>query len=479
MKRLFNILVFCCLPFFVFPQEETRVVDSLLAVVDKQEGRDKVLTMIELTWEFYDVSYDDCIDWGEKAIKEAHAMCFDDLEAKANYALGIQYAYHGDLDLARSYLKKSYAMFMAQADTKNAFESLWNIATFELGCGNIDSASIVYSDALCLAEQMNDTVSSMYVMGNLALIYYQKNDLVKAEEYYKTVLRLSKMLGKDKEAMQIENNLATIYLESGKPIKAKEMLLQLIPKLETEENYYVLVTVYKTLGSVYEEYCVNYDSAMCCFEKALYYADCQVPLVADQISMRHYKSDVFSDIAHLKFQCHDYASALKQYETALLLAETDSYVSGQMRANLGLGMVYSFLGQASKSMEHLNRYFELESKSGITMMRPMTRKLLALDYARLGRYDDLHNVISEFEDENSALIRKNADLYEQNDLLKNELSDLLQQHDFQNAQIQTLQAQRDQYRLAFFGLLAIALFALVLFAAYKIVRKNRTKNVKT
>ena len=47
MKRLFNILVFCCLSLTAFSQEETRVVDSLLRVLDHQEGRDKVLTMID------------------------------------------------------------------------------------------------------------------------------------------------------------------------------------------------------------------------------------------------------------------------------------------------------------------------------------------------------------------------------------------------------------------------------------------------
>ena len=76
MKRLINILVFCCLTLPALAQEETSVVDSLLNVLPTQEGRDKVLTMIELTWEFYDVSYDDCIDWGEKAIKEAQNQGF-------------------------------------------------------------------------------------------------------------------------------------------------------------------------------------------------------------------------------------------------------------------------------------------------------------------------------------------------------------------------------------------------------------------
>ena len=102
-------------------QIDTRIVDSLQEAYAAQEGRDKVLTMIELTWDFYDVSFDDCIDWGEKAVKEANRLGYKDLEAKANSVLGIQYAYHADLDLARQYLQESYNQFDALSDTKNAF----------------------------------------------------------------------------------------------------------------------------------------------------------------------------------------------------------------------------------------------------------------------------------------------------------------------------------------------------------------------
>ena len=54
-----------------FAQMDTRIVDSLENILPTQEGREKVLTMIELTWEFYPISFDDCINWGEKAMKEA------------------------------------------------------------------------------------------------------------------------------------------------------------------------------------------------------------------------------------------------------------------------------------------------------------------------------------------------------------------------------------------------------------------------
>jgi hypothetical protein len=98
-----------------------------------------------------------------------------------------------------------------------------------------------------------------------------------------------------------------------------------------------------------------------------------------------------------------------------------------------------------------------------------------MDYARLSRFDDLHSELEGFENENSALIRENGDIYEQNRSLQHYNSDLLQQYESQSEQIETLQSQRNHYRLAFFGLLAIVLFVTALLIAYKIVRKKRSK----
>jgi tetratricopeptide (TPR) repeat protein len=478
MRRATNIVVLLLLILPGFAQEETHIVDSLESILPSQQGREKVLTMIELTWEFYDISFDDGIRWGEKAIQEAQILGYDDLEAKANYALGIQYAYHADLDLAKMYLKKSYQMFMDLSDAQNAFESLWNIATYELNFGSMDTARQVYSEALSLAEQMNDSVSAVYVLSNLAVIHHQKNELGKVAETYLKVKRLSEKLGMERISWNAENNLATLYVESGEPVKAKEMLLGLIPKLETHEDNYYLVMAYKTLGTVYGDYYFNYDSAMYCFEKSLHHADSPIPLLPDEISARMYKSDVLSDMGNVGFQRHDYAMALKKYKEALQLAEAESYLSGQMRACYGLGMVYAHLGQAANSMEWLDKLFELEERSGITMMRPGINKLMILNYARLGRYEEMTEELDALDEQKLALQRENNDLYDQLGTLQDDATGLLQQYEAQNVQIKTFQTQRNRYRLAFFGLLAIALAAAILLVAYKIIRKNQVKNEK-
>jgi len=476
MKRLLGILVFCCLIIPTFAQEETRIVDSLLSVLDHQEGRDKVLTMIELTWEFYDVSYDDCLNWGEKAVKEAQRQGFADLEADATYALGMQYCYHGDLDLAKEKLKDAFKMHEAIGNEARAFEDLWNQARFEQKIGNIDTAFQIYEKVLAYAENRQDNIAKAQVYSNMAVIQHQKLDFLKAEMNLKKCLDIYKSINDTIMSIRTEANLAGTYMECGKTAEARRLFQNVIPQMERYGDYVWLLNVYKNYGRYFEKEIVDFDSARYYLEKA--YSTSEL-LVANGIEVPiHDKVNLLVELGNVDYNQGEYESAIEKHLDAYYLAESISYTSGQMLACIGLGTVYSYLAMPSESIHYLNLFFDLEAKSGIAIAHSSMRFPLMLSYARLGQFDDLESELSDLQDEYNGLIRENADLYEQYSALQNEMSDLLQQHDSQNTQIQTLQTQRNHYRLAFFGLLAIVLFIVVLFVAYKIVRKNRAKTQK-
>lgn len=478
MFRWTKILVIMLLATTGFAQE-TRIVDSLQDVLVTQDGRDKVLTMLELEWEFYDFSFDDCIDWGEMAISEAHKLGYADLEAKANYVLGIQYAHHADLDLAKAYLKESYSIYMALPDTANAFESLWSVASYELTLGSMDSAQVYYDKALQLAELMGDDLSAAYVLGNLAIIHYEKGQMLASLDCNYKVRKIFSDLGDEETLMQIDANIATLYFEMGKPLEAKKIYVRMLPKLEDKEDYYLLQSTCKNLGTIYSNHLVNYDSAMYYFEKSMYYADCQVEKHFDQNRMRLLKSDVLSEMANISYRRGDHAVALKEYAEALALAEKESYLSGQMEACVGLGTVYAQLGQASKSMQYLNQYFALESQTGITKMRSAIRLPLIFNLAHLGKYDDLEAEIRSIDEERAALLRENVDLHDRNFELEETIENLVAQLEQQNIQNDGLIAQMRQYRLAFFGCLALVLALLVGWAAAKLLKHYFGRNAKS
>lgn len=475
MKRLFNILVFCCLSLTAFSQEETRVIDSLLRVLDHQESRDKVLTMIELTWEFYDVSYDDCIEWGEKAIKEAQDQGFKDLEAKANYALGIQFAFNGDMDLSKVYLKHAFDGFTAMEDTKNAFESLWNIATYEMSFGNIDTAYSVYEKTLPLVQQLNDTSAYAYVLSNMGLIWYKRGNSEVSLRYYGEAKNLFETIGDDLNVLHLQSNIAAIYLERDRYDESRRIFWSILPKFEADgDNYYVFLAC-KNLGIIYENTIVNYDSALFYFQRAIDCGGTPMSYKEDEVSLNNEISGALVEMANIMERQGNHVEAIAKYEEALAMAESSGYLYGQMEAFVGLGKICGKLGQAQKSMQYFNRYFDLEKKSGLVQLRSTFRKVLAIDYARLGMMEELDTELSEIENAILEAQRENAVLYDRNKDIQVQLSALLQQHNSQHTQIQTLQSQRNHYRLAFYGLLSIVFFAIVLFLAYKIVWKKRSK----
>jgi len=477
MKRLLIIALFAVCSTWCFAQDDTRIVDSLRSVVINQEGREKVNTMIELTWEFYEVSYDDCLDWGEKAIKEAQQQGFTDLEARANYVLGLQYAYHGDLDLAKQYLKESYDKYLALSDIENAFESLWDIATYELTLGNMDSAYCVYEKALSIAEE-DFHYARACIYSNMALIWQNKGQQETALQYLNKAKQLFALLDDELMSSKMDFQIAIINLEHGKVNEAKSVLSKVLSVFENYEEYYYAMGVCKGLGDVFSYNNVNYDSSSYYLNKALDFSEKLINDKESLVLIEQEKASVIVRIANLLLRQKEYSAALEKYLEALQLAEIQQYVYGQLEALKGLVMLYGQLGQAELSIQYYQRFSEIEEKSGIVALRSSILKYLVIDYARLGRFDEMVVELDALDEQKQGLQRENNDLYDQLGTLQGDYAGLLTQYESQNEQIEALQSQRNHYRLAFFGILAIALFALALFVAYKIVRKNRAKTKK-
>lgn len=477
MKRFLVILVFFCLSLTVFAQEETRVVDSLLGVLPSQEGREKVETMMELSKVFSDYSFDECVDWGEKAIMEAKSQGYTDLEADANYALGEQYGYHIDLDLSYAYLKSAFDLHESIRDEEKAFEDIWRQAYFEHVYGNVDTALCMYEKVLLFAEKRDDTLGIAKVNSNKAILQYQKQKYQEAEITFKAARKSYDLLHDSLMVVHIDANLACLYMEWGKASQSRKLFLDVIPKLENVGDYGWLIMVYKNYGQLFVKDYHDFDSASYYYGKA--YSILEF-LESNGIGVEaNGKVDILVEKGNALYNDGNYKEAEEWYMKAFELAESSSYASGQMLACLGLGMVYSYLSKPVKSLYYLNMIDELESKSGITIAYSTIKLPLILNYARLGKFDEMGSELKDYKEQYDGLLRENSDLYDQISSLQDETQWLHSKYETQNSKIETLQSQRNQYRLAFYGLLCLGLAIVVLLVGYKFVRKKRIKNVKS
>lgn len=475
MKRLLLILAFVIGSTWCFAQDDMRVVDSLENVLVSQQGSEKIKTMIQMVWAFYDVAFDEGIDWGEKAIQMAQEIGESELEAEATYAIGVQYGYHNDLELAQKYLKEAFPLYEQAGNEAKAFDALWYQAYFELLLGNLDTAYSVFQKAMVMAEQRHDSLACAQISTNLGAIQFQKNDFNGAIEAFQLSRDYYEALNDSIACMEVNLNLAITYSECGRIVEARSLFVSLIPLLETNKRYYYLLLAYENYGLLLERGFAKYDSACYYLEKALAVTELEDISRQYRQTMVNTKADVLTELGNVAAAQKQPQQAILYYEEALSLAEYNCYHFGQMQAMVGLGQLYAQQGQATKSLYYLEKYSEKALRSGITLMEAAVKKSRILDYARLGRYVEMEKELDDLDEQRAALTRENADISNQIRELRNMVDDLVIQHEAQNNQIQTLQSQRDHYRLAFFGLMAIVLAVLVLLVVYKIVCKNRAK----
>ena len=171
--------------------------------------------------------------------------------------------------------------------------------------------------------------------------------------------------------------------------------------------------------------------------------------------------------------------AINLYQSALHSSETMGYSIGVLEAYKNLGIHYNETGDFTTSAVYLKRCMDLALEKGNQLYVNIVRPYLIADYARLGQLMEMKKELGLMHENYSEIVNENNVLSEELSRIQYNMNDLLGQYDSQNHQIQALQSQRNHYRLAFFGLLAITLFSLVLMIAYKIVRKNRTKIEKS
>ena len=467
MKRLINILIFIYLSLNVFAQKETRVADSLLSVIPSQEGREKVETMMELSRTFFDFSFDDCIDWGERAIDEAILLQDEELVALAYLKIGLRYLNHYEFDLAVENFDRALELLKNKEDTELLMRVLNAKGRVELFMGDLDLALLTYIRALDVSKRLGDEINCADVTNNLAYIYFQQNDLDLALECFKDARQKYERIHDTLSMAQCDNNISNIYVQWQQYDKAQSLLIKAIPIFEQNEDEASLAHAYQNLGTIYGMGHVNVDSALYYLHKSIACAENvgdQITLIEDELELANV----------LRYQNRE-KEALNLYQSALHSSETMGYVIGMLESYKNLGIHYNKAGDFTTSAVYLKRCMDLASEKGNHLYVNSVRPYLIADYARLGQLIEMQKELGLMSDNYLGIVNENNALSEELSSLQYDMKGLLSQYESQNDQIQTLQTERNQYRLAFFGLLAIMLFVVVLLVAYKIVRKNRIK----
>lgn len=467
MKRWLFIVSLFAFTISAFAQDEMRTIDSLESVMVKQEGREKVETMIELSRTFVDFSFDDCISWGEKAIKEAKRLQDEELIAKAFWKIGLRYLHHYEFDLAHDQFVTALKILEGQKESELLVDVLNYKGYVELFMGEIDSALVTIQRNLQVSESFGDELNCADLVNNLAYIHFQQDNIDKAMECFQDARQRYEHVQDTLSVAQCDNNISNIYVQWQQYDKALTLLQKAIPVFEQNEDEASLAHAYQNLGTIYATGNVNLDSALVYLRKSITCAEMvgdQVTLVEDEI-----------ELANVLKLLNRKSEAIGLYQSALHSSETMGFLNGMLGAYKNLGIYYNETGDFTTSAIYLKRCMDLASEKGNQLFVNSVRPYLIADYAHMGHFAEMKKELGLFTDDYESILNESSLLDEELAQLRDNAAGLLQQYESQNNQIPILQKQRNHYRLAFFGLLTIVLAVLVFLAAYKFVRKKRTK----
>lgn len=467
MKRWLFIVSLFAFTISAFAQDEMRTIDSLESVMVKQEGREKVETMIELSRTFVDFSFDDCINWGEKAIKEAKRLQDEELMAKAFWKIGLRYLHHYEFDLAHDQFVTALKILEGQKDSELLVDVLNYKGYVELFMGEIDSALVTIQRNLQVSESFGDELNCADLVNNLAYIHFQQDNIDKAMECFQDARQRYEHVQDTLSVAQCDNNISNIYVQWQQYDEALTLLQKAIPVFEQNEDEASLAHAYQNLGTIYATGNVNLDSALVYLRKSITCAEMvgdQVTLVEDEI-----------ELANVLKLLNRNSEAIGLYQSALHSSETMGFLNGMLGAYKNLGIYYNETGDFTTSAIYLKRCMDLASEKGNQLFVNSVRPYLIADYAHMGHFAEMKKELGLFTDDYESILNESSLLDEELAQLRDNATGLLQQYESQNNQIPILQKQRNHYRLAFFGLLTIVLAVLVFISVYKFVRKKRTK----
>ena len=446
-NRIVHIILMMLLASTAFAQSEIWIIDSLEQAAASQKGREKVETMLELSRAFYDVSFDDCISVSEAAIAESKELKDKLLEAEAHYKLGVRYMYHYDLDLSRSELQKALQMIPEDEFSEMQMLALNCLGRVELLMGNINDAVAVYQQALRVSETLNDELNCADVTNNMAYIYFQQGDSDKAFDEFMEARNWFERLDDTLSVAQCENNIASIYYNWQQYDRAKEILTRILPVFRNYDDKASLASTYQNLGLIYANGLINYDSAMYCYQSSVECAQAvgDIPtLIDDKIEMASVLSSQGENVEALLLE-------------TLALAENMGYKSGELSSLAQLGIYYNKVKSYSKSLEVIERCLKKEAESGMNLYHNVLRPYLIMDYAQLGRLDEMKAELQKMSDEYDAALGENDSYINENRHLKINAEELQQRNETMSKLNNYRDNQLRTYRLAFFGLLAIVL----------------------
>ena len=244
------------------------------------------------------------------------------ISIRANYAMGMVYAYQGDFSAATTYGQRELELCLAERDSIGLIRCYINMGDNYLEMGRFNLAYLMTYSAKEIAEQTNSRIDLGYVIHNFGRIYKEMGQFELAMKNYREADSLSHEFADLYAGLYTHREMGDLYLRMGDHEKALENL-QAALKLSRDQN------------------------------------------------IQFIQPEIFTDLGRLFTSKKDFKAARQYYDTAGMLCKLVNNQLGVAKVEIGIGKILHEQGK----MAEARRTFE----GGIAIARELNAGTVLVD----------------------------------------------------------------------------------------------------
>jgi class 3 adenylate cyclase/Tfp pilus assembly protein PilF len=337
---LFSVLIILSTQSLLSEKQGQEKLDSLLKVLpNAKKDTAQVRLLAKLSAGMQAVNPDKGIKYGERGVKLATELNWEQGIAENNASIGLNYALgKSDFTKGKLYFDKALKTYEELDLELELGKTLVNIGIVYQNQSSYNKAIENYEKALKIFERLKEKERIASTLGNIGFIYRSQSDYAKALEYYQRSLTLFENMGNKEGIATNLGNIGMIYDYQSDFTRALEYYSKAIKLKQELGDKTGEAAILSNIGLVY--YFKN-D-----YPHALQYLQKSVDIF-DDIGNKYGVASILGNIGIIYQKQDEFSKALENYKEAVDIYEELGNKSS-LASNLGnIGEFYYNISQDS------------------------------------------------------------------------------------------------------------------------------------
>jgi signal transduction histidine kinase len=312
MKSYIIFFIFICSSFFN-KSVYGSTIDSLENLLHYQNGKPKINTLNNLSWEYRQVDSKKAIRYAQEAIYISDSISYNKGKTTGLNRLGIVAIINKNFQEAENIYFKVLSRELTSKNTYGIGRAYNQLGIIHQNKGQKEEALSYFQKAQESFENIGETKIVGTIFGNIGDLYRELGNFESSLKYLLKSYHIKKVLKDSYGLYQTTQNIGRLYIDLKDYHQALYYLHQSKQFLENGSYIYEKSKLNKNIGSAHFK-SMNIDSAAYYFHKSLD--------LRTQLNLLVEDADIYNNLGVIYYKKQQYKKALDLFQSALKVKES-------------------------------------------------------------------------------------------------------------------------------------------------------------